>query len=180
MDVSEVRQGPRRAPRSAVVAPKWAVLVGAVLSTSGLAGCASGSVGDLAGGAPSTVTARAHAEVYPQSSSTVKPEPSRPPSPGQPAPQPPGMSSPPLTCASTEAFTLSLAVDGGGQPTPELAAAYFAVHGAPAWHNLPTGGWTVTSIERASATVTNARFTLHTVHASDGTWLVDSGEHCLH
>jgi hypothetical protein len=77
------------------------------------------------------------------------------------------------TCASPSGFSLSLASDTGGQPTPVAAALWFVAHGGVA--SLPGGEWTVTDRTGRTATVSSGSWTLTVARGSDGTWQVVSG-----
>ena len=80
------------------------------------------------------------------------------------------------TCEQQTAFSLSLASDTGGRPTPLEAAQWFVQHGGVA--GLPDGDWNVTELGKHQATVTSGATKLHVIKGSDGTWQVDSGVTC--
>ena len=83
----------------------------------------------------------------------------------------------PTSTTSCSSFSLSLASNTGGQPTPLAAAVTFRAHD-PAAQGYPGTGWHETTRDGGSATLRSGSATLHTVQGSDGTWQVDSGSTC--
>lgn len=80
---------------------------------------------------------------------------------------------------ATKAFSLSLVSSTGGQPSPEAAATYFALHGASAVSfAVPHGGWIEIRRSPGGATVRSNDVTLHTIQGPDHTWQVDGGRQC--
>jgi hypothetical protein len=80
------------------------------------------------------------------------------------------------SCAAGSAFELSLASSRGGQPTPAVAAAWFARHGGVP--GIPGAGWRVVSRAARDATLRSGPVTLHATQGPDRTWQVDSGQRC--
>jgi hypothetical protein len=64
----------------------------------------------------------------------------------------------------------------GGQRTPIAAAVYFSRHGNVG--DVPSTGWQVTAQTKSGAYLRSGASIIHTVHASDGTWLVDHESTC--
>lgn len=79
-------------------------------------------------------------------------------------------------CEHGVGFELSLASDTGGQPTPVVAAAWFAAHGGV--QDLPKQRWYVIDRNQDGVVLRAGSSSLHVVQGSDGTWQVDSGIHC--
>jgi hypothetical protein len=98
------------------------------------------------------------------------------------------VAAPPLTSSSPTSvsagnrcrnFTLSLAINHGGQPSALLAASWFAHgHNGLAGWSIPTSGWTLSETADGQANVTSGSTTLEVVQLSDGTWAVESGQQC--
>jgi hypothetical protein len=98
------------------------------------------------------------------------------------------VAAPPLTSSSPTSvsagnrcrnFTLSLAINHGGQPSALLAARWFAHgHNGLAGWSIPTSGWTPSETADGQANVTSGSTTLEVVQLSDGTWAVESGQQC--
>ncbi|MGZ4538817.1 MAG: hypothetical protein ACXVX8_03780 [Blastococcus sp.] len=78
--------------------------------------------------------------------------------------------------AGCRAFSLSLASDHGGQPSPRAAAEWLSGHGGVG--DLPRSGWHEDGHDESGVTVRSGDVALHVVQGSDGTWQVDSGSWC--
>lgn len=74
-------------------------------------------------------------------------------------------------------FTLSLVSATGGQPNPQAAAQFFALHRSPPFP-VPRSGWVVISQDSRGATVRSGSVSLHVIEGPDHTWQVDSGNRC--
>ncbi|MGA8015156.1 MAG: hypothetical protein WCB85_04480 [Candidatus Dormiibacterota bacterium] len=88
------------------------------------------------------------------------------------APAPASASSP--SCSQERGFSVSLAVDTGGQASPLAAAQWFAVHGG-VWSNVPRTGWRVVGHDSQGTVVQSGSMKLRVFQGSDGTWFVVSG-----
>jgi hypothetical protein len=64
----------------------------------------------------------------------------------------------------------------GGQRSPIAAAVYFSKHGNVG--DVPSTGWKIVVQTKTGAYLRSGASIIHTVHASDGTWLVDSEQTC--
>jgi hypothetical protein len=81
--------------------------------------------------------------------------------------------SPGTSASSCASFSLSLASNTGGQPSPLAAAEWFAQHGQVA--GTPANGWHVVSQGTAEARVQSGAFELQVIEGPDQTWQVISG-----
>ena len=91
----------------------------------------------------------------------------------------PGEASPGISCRGEGSFfSLSLASDVGGSPTPEAAARRLAEHGEVTGVAPSTTGWQTQTRTSTEATVVAEGIELHVVRGRDGTWQVDSGRFC--
>lgn len=90
------------------------------------------------------------------------------PSPGQDACEPPN---------SNRGFSLLLAADKRGEPTPVEAAQTFVRTGA-VWTS-PQDGWRVVSEDDTGAKLVSGVSSLHVVRLKDATWAVDQGNRCV-
>ena len=73
-------------------------------------------------------------------------------------------------------FSLSLASDRGGQPSPLTAAEWFTGHGGVT--DLPPAGWHEDHRDESGTVLRSGNVTLHAVQGPDDTWQVDSGSWC--
>lgn len=74
-------------------------------------------------------------------------------------------------------FSLSLAADHGGQPSPLAAAVWFANghNGLTGWR-IPASGWRV--VPDSLTQVRSESMTLRVTRLGDGSWQVISGYRC--
>ena len=82
---------------------------------------------------------------------------------------------------STANFALSLVSTRGGAKSPLAAAVAISgaeMAGMPGF-TLPTTHWVVVRQQSGTASVRSGSFQLHAIKATDGTWKIDSGYHCL-
>jgi hypothetical protein len=72
-------------------------------------------------------------------------------------------------------FALSIAIDSGGQDSPEAAAEAFSDTGTA---SVPGSGWRQVGTDDGGVRLRSGEATLHVTRLSDGTWTVVSGTTC--
>src|ERR1019366_2009735 len=77
-------------------------------------------------------------------------------------------------CSGGRGFSVSLAMDSGGESSPITAAEWFAVHGG-VWSDIPPTGWHVIGSPGPATDVRSGSMTLQVLQGTDGTWQVASG-----
>jgi hypothetical protein len=77
--------------------------------------------------------------------------------------------------ATCQGFSLSLASDRGGHPSPVAAAEWFVRGDAG---EVPRSGWQEDGHDGSGVILRSGNVTLHAVQGPDTTWQVDSGRRC--